>query len=595
MIVVICVLMFIFSSCFFPTTSAVTFKTGNKISETDEGTVGYRWYYFDSGCMVQIKPDYINYLPLILDGNESTGINKNFNNGQWGISLSLFFAESIYVKNITVKPTFQNSTSKYDFGIMYKRSYLMLIQSSNKEKTFKINGIIDGVELQILDKNYGSGNESGFICFNDLIIDYTPSPKDTDEQKQIKNEPQIFDIGKKMNSDLNSIRYYPYTSKVIADTDPDLASIVPLIFDGNLSTGINSNKIVNDSRLDFRLHFLYPLYVNNITIKPRFGGGSSNFSLSISLFIGSLKSLEGNSEITYQINGPISGFILRIFQNGTNQFYFNDVIINYTPTPSDFGNCNCNYDNNNFSKIQNQLYFLELNINSITNDISNLQKDIADLKDKINNIKNNNQSSYDNATLQKQIDNLTQEINSIKENLTKINDSIPLAYDDSALKSSMFILESDNIIIKQKIGNLTGKLENLTSELEKIKEQVEEKEGVSQPQEVSDKQESTYVILAIVIIIVLLLVILKLALTVLKREHHHKDERVSDNNKVSETVYEVPHYNEIKSADLSDGEFKELLDKKYQNGDMSKDTYDYIKNILESFGDEQNIKSYKKN
>ena len=206
------------------------------------------------------------------------------------------------------------------------------------------------------------------------------------------------------------------------------------------------------------------MYIHNITLKPSFGGNTSRYTFSI-LYSSEWLTVakDENQEKTIQVNCIIDSIYLRLGHvNG--YFYFNDVIINYTPLLSINGK-DINYNingNNNLSKIQNQLYFLELNINSITNDISNLQKDMNDLKDKINNIKNNKQSSYDNATLQEQINNLTQQINSIKGNLSKINNSIPLDYNDSALKSSMFILEYDNIIIKQKINVVCLTKLNLT-------------------------------------------------------------------------------------------------------------------------------------
>jgi len=394
---------------------------------------------------------------------------------------------------------------------------------------------------------------------------------------------ETFDIGEKMQSDLNSIKYFSYTSGAVIETDPDLVNLFPSILDGNLSTGIDINKEVNNNELYFRLLFIYPLYVNNITIKPKFGNGSSSFSLSISLFIGSLKALTGNSEITYQINGPISGFILVIFPNGTNQFYFNDVIINYTPSSL------------NLEGIQKQINKINQDINSIYNDIIVLKNDIIEIKENITNIKNNMPSEYNDSALQDQINNLTQEINSLKENLTRINNSIPSKYNDSSIKSNIFSLETENVFLKQQIGNLTIKINNLTTELEKLSSEVQNLQGVGGDKTNDTEQnyrihEYTYTIIFGVIIIILLLIILKLSLIVLKRKPHEVEKPKPDDILISKIKYDILTNKEIKDSRLYDDEYKRLLENGYRKGEMSPETYNYIKSVLEVSEKPQNKK-----
>lgn len=323
---------------------------------------------------------------------------------------------------------------------------------------------------------------------------------------------EIFDIGEEVDSDLEMYKFHAFTSGAYIRADEHEVNLSHLIFDGNLSTGVDQNVI--DNLLSFRLMFIYPLFVNNITIKPKFGNGSSNYSLSVLIYSSSFSpEISGGEEKFLQINGFINGVSLDIYPNGTDQFYFNDVIINYTPGPTNLtgvitainiltntvnslqnqiNNLNQQIDtmNNTINSLnQNQLQILEnittlqSNYNQLNNSLMDLfyeienlnittNENITQLKDDLTSIDSNINDIYQslddlntNVTELSEIQNLinqtTQDILYLNENITDIKNTMPSEYDDAALMSRVFQLESDNAALSNQIQNLTEEMDNL--------------------------------------------------------------------------------------------------------------------------------------
>lgn len=183
---------------------------------------------------------------------------------------------------------------------------------------------------------------------------------------------EIFDIGEIMESDLElaSPVYHPFTSGAIVRADDLEINLTSLIFDGNLNTGIEKNYSMRF--LDWKVYFRFPLYVNNITIKPRFGNGSSNFTLTVfvvdTIDRGFNLAYHASGEKVFQMNCYLSAIDFEIYPNGTDQFYFNDVIINYDPTLSIP------------DELQDQIDNLTAQIIVLNNEIENLTSEIEDLK-----------------------------------------------------------------------------------------------------------------------------------------------------------------------------------------------------------------------
>jgi chaperonin cofactor prefoldin len=229
---------------------------------------------------------------------------------------------------------------------------------------------------------------------------------------------EIFDIGEEMDSDLKSLgrNYHPYTSGAILFGSDFQNNLTSLIFDGNLSTGIEITNTTSSIR--FWIQFPMPLFVTNITFKPYFANGSSNYSVVIYMcdryadYI-YLWHEDTNGEQTSQLNCYIDSIDVRIDRNGTDKFYFNDVIINYIST--------------NQTDVSTSIDFLSNTVNSLQNQINNLN-----------------------------------------QNITEIKNTMPSEYNDTILANKVFQLESENAALRLEIENHTKDIENLTTEMETL-------------------------------------------------------------------------------------------------------------------------------
>jgi hypothetical protein len=408
-------------------------------------------------------------------------------------------------------------------------------------------------------------------------------------------EAEIFDIGKKLSEsdphgNTDSRFYYFDSGCVLRTNNNNSLDFGTKIFDGNLSTGINQFYKKDFYRLSFFIHFLDPLYVNNITVKPNFGGNSSRYDLRIIYNWYNMITLAADigEEKTYKINCPIEEIRFDIFEivNGTNNTGYiscNDLIIDYTPSSS-----------SNINEMQDQIDVINQYIQTLDNNVISIDEAIINLNQNITNIKNNIPSEYDDTAIKNQIDNLTQELNSMNENLIKINNSIPTEYDDSALESNIFDLESENVILQQKIGNITIKIANLTTELEKLSSEVQNLQAQGGAKKGDDEQDNilreyTYNIIFGVIIVILLIITLKLSLVILKHKHQNLEGPKTDGILLNQIKNNMLTDSRMKETRLYDDEYKAMLETRFQKGEMSQESYNYIKKVLAVSEDTQNL------
>jgi len=260
---------------------------------------------------------------------------------------------------------------------------------------------------------------------------------------------EIFDIGEKIRE--NEFGWYSFSSGVVVSTSADYIIYVPLIFDGNESTGIDHDFGPGHEYMDLSIYFPYPYNINNITIKPTFGGNASTYYLNIRYKNGFKSFGSGLSgQKTFQINCSIDSITLSLDSNGTNHFYFNDIIINYTPVLTEF------------SEIQNQINDLKQQFNLLNNNIIELNNSISEL--------NQTQSE-----IIENISDLHTTYKQLNESFVNFTDKI------EKLNNSILLLESENVALKLEIENLTTKIENLTLELEILKNTEKEKIIEKQP------------------------------------------------------------------------------------------------------------------
>jgi hypothetical protein len=181
---------------------------------------------------------------------------------------------------------------------------------------------------------------------------------------------EIFDLGTKVSEsdlDLRGRKMVNFDSQTVVYTEPDYIDHIPLIFDGDESTGINDRF---DSEIMWiELIFLSGLNVSTITLKPTFHGGATNYTLYINSngIWSPWFAQKNNTQKTISINCEINGIWLELDNNGENHFYFNDVIINYTPD----------------LVFENKIADLTTQIDDLTSELETLQLDFDNLKNDI--------------------------------------------------------------------------------------------------------------------------------------------------------------------------------------------------------------------
>jgi uncharacterized small protein (DUF1192 family) len=225
---------------------------------------------------------------------------------------------------------------------------------------------------------------------------------------------EVFDVGTKVSEsdlDLRDRKLVYFDSGTTVYTEPDYIDHIASIFDGDESTGLNHFFGSGHEVMWIELIFPLNLNVSTIEIKPTFGGGVSNYSLYVNSngIWSPWFAQKNDTQMTFQINCELSGIWLELDNGGTNHFYFNDVIINYTLNDS----------------IQNQIDSINAMINQLNNEIDQLNSEIenSSSEEQINNLVNQI------TVLSSTIANLTLEIEGLESQLEKKADKDSIVMD----------------------------------------------------------------------------------------------------------------------------------------------------------------------
>jgi hypothetical protein len=197
------------------------FEIGTKLSESDDDDWGRRMNFYDTQCVLYTDIEYVDYSPLILDGDLSTGIDHDFGPGHDTLYLELTFPYPYYVSKITVKNSFGGGATNYSLYVTLGGGFFPIFaQDIATEKTFQINNKINGIWFEL--DNDGT---SHFYC-NDVIIEFTPAPSDIDEViNDLNNLTNSCNTYKEMINDLNA--EVARLNNDIANLTAELASIEP--------------------------------------------------------------------------------------------------------------------------------------------------------------------------------------------------------------------------------------------------------------------------------------------------------------------------------------------------------------------------------
>jgi predicted nucleic acid-binding Zn-ribbon protein len=298
----------------------------------------------------------------------------------------------------------------------------------------------------------------------------------------------VFDIGEKFESDIISNYYHSFDSGLLIRATKGLYNVTK-IFDGNESTGINEVMSGHNS-ITWRLIFPDSLFVNNITIKPTFGGGTSNYDIQVSIFSSVLLAHNSvSTEKTLNVNCSITHLSLTIYEKGINQFYFNDVLINFT-----FNLTDLNSVNQALNILQNSINSLQNQINNLTNQFNKFNNLIVELNNSIGNIDQTQKKVLENITnlwnkyqqlnesimdQYKKIESLniyTQEnITNLRTNYNQLNNSLIDLYNkienmNLTTYNNITQLENDLLLIQNNITEIQKDLNNISIDINKLPE-----------------------------------------------------------------------------------------------------------------------------
>lgn len=172
----------LFAGVIAPGVTAETYDIGEKVSESETDHRNMKLVYFGSGSKLYVEPDFIDHIPLILDGDERTGLNYNFGADHETMFFELIFPGPVNVSSITVKPAFGGNASAYTLYINSDGVYSpWLAQDLTHEKTFHLNCTIIGIWFWL------NSNGTNHYYLNDIIIEYTPSVTVEDLASRIEN------------------------------------------------------------------------------------------------------------------------------------------------------------------------------------------------------------------------------------------------------------------------------------------------------------------------------------------------------------------------------------------------------------------------
>jgi len=261
----------IFSLLLATPASALNYDIGRKSS----GGGNADWYLYDSGASVKISDTkYLDYLHLILDGNESTGLDHKFGSGSSGFNVNIEFTSPLFVNNITVKPKYNGSASSYLLSVANDNFGAYLATSETTEKKYSLNVIIDSMQFTI-----DNGGTDHFY-FNDIIIEYTPLLNDL--SGVVETLEILIDNIENINNNYNSIKN-------------ELETINNYIFDADSQLLENITRLWNSfSMLNQSINFLsQQLQQLNVSVYKNITGLENNV-VSINQEISNLHELIKN-------------------------------------------------------------------------------------------------------------------------------------------------------------------------------------------------------------------------------------------------------------------------------------------------------------
>jgi uncharacterized membrane protein len=169
----------------------------------------------------------------------------------------------------------------------------------------------------------------------------------------------------------------------------------------------------------------------------------------------------------------------------------------------------------------------------------------------------------------------------------KLKSELPSEYDDTVVNTEISNLVSVNDLLKQRLAELQTELDNITSDMNKLDDELDTyKSAVDKESGVGDDDDSNlsmFLILFVIVFVILILIIIKLF------SAKRKPVQTEGDDMTSNTVHDILTDRDLRDTRLHDPQYKAMLENKYQRGEISQETYFYIRSVLEVPDNTQNI------
>jgi len=614
-LLLVCLFVLLVSLNYTPGAKGITFHIGDpRDSDIDEGQ-----FLFTSGVILSMN----EYEPLnfskIFDGNLSTGFDQTYS--FWSsLYIEMVFPQGLNITNITAKPSFGAGKSNYSIEAHLPHNPIMIYDNQVAERTFHLNCSITSLVLII----YETGTDHFY--FNDLIINYSLGNYNSSQVLQAVN-----DLSKSV--DIISYRLQNLSSRIdtlnvrfnalndtfnnlnLTDSDKILENITNLWdfckrqnstlneflknFDElnrsvreNITDLWQTNKELNQSIINLTQK------LDNLNLsEPKNLTQLQNEQKALAENVSTLKQLynEQNSTIA-ALEHELSDLNASVKENITDLFALNSQLgasISDIYNKINGLNLTLRYD---LTQLQTQLQSLQEDMSEISGDLASVKSDvdgipglrsqiekaasdIAAIQKNITDIRNQIPAEYDDSDILAQLEDLLADIGQLKNDLLRLESELPSEYDDAAIKSEISMLVSANDLLSRRLAEMQSELDNLTADLGNLDEELDtykgtlDKEGVAEEDAGSDMY--MFLVLFLVVFVILIIIILKLFLW------KPKPATGGDAELMEDTVHEILTDRELRNSRLSDEQYQAKLENKYQRGEITQETYFYIRSVLE--------------
>lgn len=289
------------------------------------------------------------------------------------------------------------------------------------------------------------------------------------------------------------------------------------LFDNNLTTGMSHNTGGGPNARTIYLFFPEPLFVTDIMVYPSFGGGSTEYTLYLwidtsgTYTVTIAMSVVDPNMATYAVNATVTALELLLDTGGSDQYDFNEVVINHAPTATDVINDRLDGIEDGMADLTARLDALELAVSDMNatqqsilenitalwaaydelnatlhafmddydayNDTA-LVENLTKLQDEILAIQTQLQDMNFNDTnlegLEEAIDQTTLEVTYLNENITALRASIPDEFNSTELEERIAELEAENAALRFNNTALDGRITQLEAEIVDQAEEIQD-------------------------------------------------------------------------------------------------------------------------